>query len=82
MRTYWQFWQIANDLSEVYLELGETQKLIKMIRELHKTCQTADGSDDVSKARRWLRGAAAGEEGVNLGKFHRDVEPFRRFSIS
>jgi COP9 signalosome complex subunit 2 len=44
------WFNVSVKLAKVYLELGETHKLIKMIRELHKTCQTADGSDDVSKA--------------------------------
>jgi COP9 signalosome complex subunit 2 len=36
-------------LAKLHLELGDVQKLQRIVRTLHKTCQKPDGSDDVSK---------------------------------
>jgi len=36
-------------LAKLHLELGDVQKLQRMVRNLHKTCQKPDGSDDISK---------------------------------
>lgn len=36
-------------LAKLYLEMNDVQKLQKLIRTLHKTCQKPDGTDDVSK---------------------------------
>jgi COP9 signalosome complex subunit 2 len=36
-------------LAKLHLDLGDVQKLQRLIRSLHKTCQKPDGSDDVSK---------------------------------
>jgi COP9 signalosome complex subunit 2 len=36
-------------LAKLHLELGDVQKLQRLVRTLHKTCQKPDGSDDVSK---------------------------------
>eukprot|EP00928_Gymnodinium_smaydae_P055819 TRINITY_DN39294_c0_g1_i1.p2 TRINITY_DN39294_c0_g1~~TRINITY_DN39294_c0_g1_i1.p2 ORF type:complete len:452 (+),score=144.24 TRINITY_DN39294_c0_g1_i1:163-1518(+) len=36
-------------LAKLYLEMGDVQKLQRLVRTLHKTCQRPDGADDVSK---------------------------------
>jgi COP9 signalosome complex subunit 2 len=36
-------------LAKLYLEMGDVLKLQRLVRNLHKTCQKPDGSDDVSK---------------------------------
>lgn len=36
-------------LAKLYLEMGDVQKLQRLVRTLHKTCQKPDGTDDVSK---------------------------------
>mmetsp|Transcript_43310 Transcript_43310/g.111848 ORF Transcript_43310/g.111848 Transcript_43310/m.111848 type:complete len:452 (-) Transcript_43310:131-1486(-) len=36
-------------LAKLHLEMGDVQKLQRVVRTLHKTCQKPDGSDDVSK---------------------------------
>eukprot|EP00929_Paragymnodinium_shiwhaense_P113363 TRINITY_DN81640_c0_g1_i1.p1 TRINITY_DN81640_c0_g1~~TRINITY_DN81640_c0_g1_i1.p1 ORF type:complete len:452 (+),score=136.20 TRINITY_DN81640_c0_g1_i1:141-1496(+) len=36
-------------LAKLYLEMGDVQKLQRLIKTLHKTCQKPDGTDDVSK---------------------------------
>jgi len=36
-------------LAKLYLEMGDVAKLQRLVRTLHKTCQKADGTDDVSK---------------------------------
>ncbi|CAK0853068.1 unnamed protein product, partial [Prorocentrum cordatum] len=36
-------------LAKLHLEMGDVQKLQRLVKTLHKTCQTPDGSDDVSK---------------------------------
>merc|ERR1711972_131833 len=36
-------------LAKLYLELPDVQKLQRLVRTLHKTCQKPDGSDDISK---------------------------------
>jgi len=36
-------------LAKLHLELGDVQKLQRMVHTLHKTCQKQDGTDDVSK---------------------------------
>lgn len=36
-------------LAKLYLDQGDVQKLQRLVRTLHKTCQKPDGSDDVSK---------------------------------
>eukprot|EP00419_Tripos_fusus_P004346 CAMPEP_0172687490 /NCGR_PEP_ID=MMETSP1074-20121228/21711_1 /TAXON_ID=2916 /ORGANISM="Ceratium fusus, Strain PA161109" /LENGTH=452 /DNA_ID=CAMNT_0013506951 /DNA_START=40 /DNA_END=1401 /DNA_ORIENTATION=- len=36
-------------LAKLHLEMGDVQKLQRLVRNLHKTCQKPDGTDDVSK---------------------------------
>jgi len=36
-------------LAKLHLESGDVQKLQRLVKTLHKTCQKPDGSDDVSK---------------------------------
>lgn len=36
-------------LAKLHLEMGDVQKLQRLVRTLHKTCQKPDGTDDVSK---------------------------------
>jgi len=36
-------------LAKLHLEMNDVQKLQRLVRTLHKTCQKPDGSDDVSK---------------------------------
>jgi len=36
-------------LAKLHLEMGDEQKLQRLVRALHKTCQKPDGTDDVSK---------------------------------
>lgn len=41
-------------LAKLHLELSDVQKLQRMVRMLHKTCQKPDGTDDVSKGSQLL----------------------------
>jgi len=41
-------------LAKLHLELGDVQKLQRLVRALHKTCQQPDGTDDVSKGSQLL----------------------------
>jgi len=41
-------------LAKLHLELGDVQKLQRLVRSLHKTCQKPDGTDDVSKGSQLL----------------------------
>lgn len=41
-------------LAKLHLEMGDVQKLSRMVRSLHKTCQTPDGTDDISKGSQLL----------------------------
>mmetsp|Transcript_35613 Transcript_35613/g.83279 ORF Transcript_35613/g.83279 Transcript_35613/m.83279 type:complete len:452 (+) Transcript_35613:85-1440(+) len=41
-------------LSKLHLEMGDIQKLQQKIRNLHRTCQKDDGSDDISKGSQLL----------------------------
>mmetsp|Transcript_59970 Transcript_59970/g.111217 ORF Transcript_59970/g.111217 Transcript_59970/m.111217 type:complete len:452 (+) Transcript_59970:68-1423(+) len=41
-------------LAKLHLEMGDVQKLQQKIRNLHKTCQKGDGSDDISKGSQLL----------------------------
>jgi len=41
-------------LAKLYLEMSDVQKLQRLVRNLHKTCQKPDGSDDVSKGSQLL----------------------------
>lgn len=41
-------------LAKLHLDMGDVQKLQKIVRTLHKTCQKPDGSDDVSKGSQLL----------------------------
>merc|ERR1711988_1477020 len=41
-------------LAKLHFEMGDVQKLQRMVRTLHKTCQKTDGSDDVGKGSQLL----------------------------
>jgi len=41
-------------LAKLYLEMCDVQKLQRIVRTLHRTCQKPDGSDDVSKGSQLL----------------------------
>lgn len=41
-------------LAKLHLEMGDVNKLQRMVRQLHKTCQKQDGTDDVSKGSQLL----------------------------
>jgi len=36
-------------LAKLHLEMGDVQKLSRLVKSLHRTCQKPDGQDDVSK---------------------------------
>lgn len=41
-------------LAKLHLELGDVQKLQRLLRNLHQTCQKPDGTDDVGKGSQLL----------------------------
>merc|ERR1712241_982839 len=41
-------------LAKLHLDLGDVQKLQRLVRSLHNTCQKPDGTDDVSKGSQLL----------------------------